>query len=25
LAEVESLTDEEVRELLAAESGEAPY
>ena len=25
LAEVESLTDEEVRELLAKESGEAPY
>ena len=25
LAEVESLTDEEVRELLAAEGGEAPY
>ena len=25
LAEVESLTDEEVRELLAKESGQAPY
>jgi hypothetical protein len=25
LAEVESLTDDEVRELLAKESGETPY